>query len=133
MDALPPATAAGTTAAQYLAMDAACAMDLDDVAGLDALTTELLAAYGAGPMAPQAAAMPGGPAALWPGAPNALHGALAGVEGLLACDGAEEGPCGYCWRVCWYVRGGVVEGACGRCVLACLGASMQCSVNAGHL
>ena len=60
---------AAGAAAQYLAVDAGTAMDLDDVAALDQLTTELLAGRagtaGAG-LRGAPAAMLGGAASTWP-------------------------------------------------------------------
>lgn len=47
-----------------LQLDAAAAMDLDDMAQLDQLTNELLGGRAVGP--PPAASMPGGPNSLWP-------------------------------------------------------------------
>ncbi|PRW58718.1 copper responsive regulator 1 isoform A [Chlorella sorokiniana] len=57
---------AGQAAADFLQLDAASAMELDDMAQLDKLTNELLGARAMG--APPAAAMLGGPGSTWPAA-----------------------------------------------------------------
>lgn len=54
----------GQSAADFLQLDAASAMDLDDMAQLDKLTNELLGARAMGP--PPAGAMLGGPSSTWP-------------------------------------------------------------------
>lgn len=90
---LAPSAAAGA-AAQYLSVDAGTAMDMDDVAALDQLTTELLAGragtagLGGGPHQ-----MLGGCAATWPA------GACGVVRGGRALPLAAS-----CWSMCLLCR-----------------------------